>query len=378
MRGFSFVPHRGLSRHRNHRGVRSIAQPSFETSRSPRATPAFAVIPGAEVQRVLRGAEREIVSLVEATYRLHSSGDSVNPPSYFLRFPDRPSDRIIALPASIGGGIQVDGVKWISSFPENVARGIPRASGVVILNDRDTGYPFACLEASVISATRTAAMATSAAAWLSRGRERPTRVGFIGAGLIARHIHASLAAAGWAFEEIGVHDLSPESVRWLLRLLGALRGDRPDLRARGRRAAHPLQRSDRVCHRRSRALHRRRLVVRALPAGAQRVAARPRALRGAGLGELRRRRRACLKANTSPHLTEQATGNRDFLDGTLHDVMAGRVPVPSDRPVVFFPFGLGVLDLAVAKHVYDRLDEEGDLESVDGFFGELSRHGVGG
>ena len=54
-----------------------------------RATvPPFAVITGAQVQRVLRGRETEIVELVAATYRLHGAGDSVNPPSYFLRFPD--------------------------------------------------------------------------------------------------------------------------------------------------------------------------------------------------------------------------------------------------------------------------------------------------
>ena len=98
-------------------------------SDSPSVRP-FAVISGAQVQRVLQGQEKEIVELVEATYRLHGAGDSVNPPSYFLRFPDRPSSRIIALPASIGGDVCVDGVKWISSFPENVAAGIPRASGV--------------------------------------------------------------------------------------------------------------------------------------------------------------------------------------------------------------------------------------------------------
>ena len=55
----------------------------------PVTVPPFAVIPGAQVGRVLAGREKQIVELVEATYRLHGAGDSVNPPSYFLRFPDR-------------------------------------------------------------------------------------------------------------------------------------------------------------------------------------------------------------------------------------------------------------------------------------------------
>src|SRR6185503_18632769 len=63
----------------------------------------------------------------------------------------------------------------------------------------------------------------------------------------------------------------------------------------------------------------------------------------------------CLRAETSPHLTEQLTGSRDFVAGTLADVLAGRLTVPADRTVVFSPFGLGVLDLALGKFVYDRI-----------------------
>ena len=83
----------------------------------------------------------------------------------------------------------------------------------------------------------------------------------------------------------------------------------------------------------------------------------------------------CLKANTSPHLVEQLTGKRDFLAGTLDEVMAGRVTVPTDRPVIFSPFGLGVLDLAVGKYVYDEVVASGDLHVIDDFFHELRRHG---
>jgi 2,3-diaminopropionate biosynthesis protein SbnB len=341
----------------------------------PLTVPPFAVISGAQVQHTLQGRENQIVELVEATYRVHSTGDSVNPPSYFLRFPDRPSARIIALPASIGGQVRVDGLKWISSFPENVAAGIPRASAVLILNDHDTGYPFACLESSIISATRTAASAALAADWLSRGRGRPTRVGFFGVGLIARYIHTFLAGTGWSFDEIGVHDLSTDSAS----------GFREYLDHSGTASAITVHDSAEQLIRSS------DLVVFATVAAAPHVSDvswfehNPLVLH-VSLRDLAPEVvlastnivddiEHCMKASTSPHLAEQLTGNRDFLHGTLDDVMAGRVPVPADRPLVFSPFGLGVLDLAVGKYVYDEVVRSGELHVIDDFFHELRRYG---
>jgi N-[(2S)-2-amino-2-carboxyethyl]-L-glutamate dehydrogenase len=350
------------------------AATSSERAERP-TVPQFAVISGAQVQRALQGREKEIVELVAATYRLHGAGESVNPPSYFLRFPDRPSARIIALPASIGGDMRVDGLKWISSFPENIAAGVPRASAVLILNDPDNGYPFACLEASIVSATRTAASAALAADRLSRGRGRPTRVGFVGAGLIARYIHTFLAGTDWSFDELGVHDLSADSA-------AGFRGYLEHSGAAGRVTVHDsaeelIRSSD--------------LIIFATVAAQPHVADlswfehNPLVLH-VSLRDLAPEIllastnvvddvEHCLKADTSPHLAEQLTGNRGFLLGTLDDVMAGRVTVPADRPLVFSPFGLGVLDLVVGKYVYDKVFSSGDLQIIDDFFHELRRYG---
>ncbi|QFU90311.1 2,3-diaminopropionate biosynthesis protein SbnB [Amycolatopsis sp. YIM 10] len=331
--------------------------------------PSFAVISGAQVLDALHGQEKHVIDLVEAAYRTHAAGHTVNPPSYFLRFPDRPSSRIIALPASIGDDVNVDGMKWISSFPGNVENGLPRASAVLILNDHDTGYPFACLESSVISATRTAASAALAADRLSRDRGRPKRVGFIGVGLIARYLHTYLASLGWTFEETGVFDLSAEHAA------GFVAG--VDGRAEVHDSAESLIRNS-------------DLVVFATVAGTPHVhdpdwfSHNPLVLH-VSLRDLSPEIilnsvnivddvEHCLKADTSPHLAEQATGNREFLDGTLDDVLTGALTVPADRPVVFSPFGLGVLDLAVGKFVYDTVTATGELTEIPDFFAELKRY----
>lgn len=341
----------------------------------PDRIPRFAVIPGAQVQEALQGREREIVALVESAYRAHSAGDSVNPPSYFLRFPDRPTSRIIALPASLGGQLRVDGLKWISSFPDNVAAGIPRASAVLILNDHDTGYPFACLESSIISATRTAAFAASAADWLSRDRRPAASIGFFGVGLIARYIHTFLAATGRTFEEIGIYDLSADSAAGF----------------RGYLERADAGKSVTVHDTAERLIRSSDVIVFATTAGQPHIedltwfGHHPLVLH-VSLRDLSPEIvlastnvlddvEHCLKADTSPHLAEQQTGGRDFLSGTLDDVMAGRVMLPNDRPLIFSPFGLGVLDLAVGKYVYEEIARSGELGVVDDFFHELQRYG---
>ena len=324
--------------------------------------PAFSVISADTARAILDADHQGVVDLVERTYLRHHAGGTVNPPSYFLRFPEDPAARIIALPAALDGDPGVAGLKWISSFPGNLDRGLPRASAVLILNDRRTGFPVACLEASVISATRTAASAALAARALA-GSAR--RVGFIGTGLIAARIADFLAAVGVAADRVLLHDRDPD---------------------RAARLARRIERAD-VAGTAEQAVRESDLVVFATTAGVPHVTEadwfshRPVVLHISlrdlspqivlGATNVVDDVEHCLQADTSPHLAEQLTGNRDHVHATIADVLTGRFTPPGDRPVVFSPFGLGVLDLALAEVVLERATAAGSATVVPSFFSGL-------
>src|SRR6185503_7912516 len=170
------------------------------------AAPTFYVVPGSTVKSIIDDNRDQVFDAVENAYRLHSSGDAVNPASNFLRYPNKPGARIIALPAHLGGAVQKSGIKWISSFPENRNGNLARASAVLILNDASTGYALACMEASLISATRTAASAALAAEHISPNPFEGS-LSVIGTGIIARTTIEWLLFRNWKFQRVSLYDL---------------------------------------------------------------------------------------------------------------------------------------------------------------------------
>ena len=130
----------------------------------------------------------ELIDTVEAAVATADRGDYAQPVKPYLRFGDT-RNRIIAMPAYIGGGFRAAGIKWIASFPGNLERGLPRAHGVIVLNDADSGRPEAILNGTLPNRLRTAAVSGLVLRrWLAAaGRMRARlRIGIVGWGPIGR------------------------------------------------------------------------------------------------------------------------------------------------------------------------------------------------
>jgi N-[(2S)-2-amino-2-carboxyethyl]-L-glutamate dehydrogenase len=333
----------------------------------------LSIINGKVVFDIIRAHRAECIDIVRNAYLAHAQGQSVNPDSYFLRFPDKPDCRIIALPAYLGDGFHVAGLKWIASYPANIERGFPRASAVLVLNNYETGYPFAILESSVISAARTAASAVLAAHWLNGQSHRVQSLGIVGTGFIARYVYEFLVDTGWTIEEVRLHDRSPLESEKFRNTACRLEQHRavtvvPDV-------TQVLRASDLILfttvastpHIADFSLFEHNPVVLHI------------SLRDLTPEILLKSQNVVddvehvMKANTSPHLAEQKTGNRSFVTGTLADIIMGRRSVNHSRPIIFSPFGMGILDLAVGKWVYDKAVANDQELRLSDFFYETVR-----
>src|SRR2546428_12472238 len=108
----------------------------------------LSIINGKTVFDIVCAHRSECIQIVREVYLAHADGQSVNPDSYFLQFPEEADCRIIALAAYLGKNFDVAGVKWIASYPANTQRGVLRASAVLVLNRYETGDAVAILERS--------------------------------------------------------------------------------------------------------------------------------------------------------------------------------------------------------------------------------------
>lgn len=153
------------------------------------------------------------IDVMESVFSLHQKGDYVLPNKSVLRWGDIDSEttrgRVNSMPASIGGEFQSVGIKWISSSPTNPDKyGLPRASGIIILNDYETLFPKAIMDGMLLSAMRTGANSGVAAKYLAR--EDSKVLGLIGAGAQNKTQLMAMKSVLKNLTEVKINDLNKE------------------------------------------------------------------------------------------------------------------------------------------------------------------------
>ena len=149
----------------------------------------------------------------------YENGEWGMPPKIYLDVP--PGGDFRAMPAK-GGGLAI--LKWVTSFPENPARGLPVVMGMICVSSSETGEPLALVDVRAVTALRTGAVAAVAAQELAR--EDASSVGIIGCGL-----HGAWAARCLAAAEFGpgvCFDVDPDTAGALAGELGWEAGARDD------------------------------------------------------------------------------------------------------------------------------------------------------
>ena len=145
-----------------------------------------------------------IIEALEVMFKEKGQGRVEMPPKPGIH--TRPDAFIHAMPAYIPK-LESAGIKWVSGYPENQSKGLPYISGLLILNDPDTGLPLAVMDASWITAKRTGAATAIAAKYLARPES--SSVGIIACGVQGRSNLEALACL-YKIEIVKAFDVYPQ------------------------------------------------------------------------------------------------------------------------------------------------------------------------
>lgn len=158
----------------------------------------------ADVERVALDMPT-ILDLLEKTFREKAAGRVEMPPKPGIH--TRPEAFIHAMPAYIPA-LRSAGIKWVSGYPENQKHGLPYVSGLLILNDVETGLPYAVMDCTWITAYRTGAASALAAKYLARPESKVA--GILACGVQGRTNLEALAAV-FPLKTVYAFDIRPEA-----------------------------------------------------------------------------------------------------------------------------------------------------------------------
>jgi len=298
-----------------------------------------------------------LISVIEQAVIMIDKNDFSQPIKPYLRFRE-PRNRIIAMPAYIGGDIDVAGIKWIASFPDNINKGLSRAQSVTILNDTGTGAPFCIINTSLVSGIRTAAVSGLIVRKYIEAKQikGKLKVGMTGFGPIGQlHLGMINGMLGSSLETVCLHDIRPLDLS---------------------QYPNPVGDKLRVCNSYEEAFEDADIFITATVSKEPYISIRPKpgslhlnvSLRDYRSGFIAYVDRMIVD-NWEEVCRENTDIERMFLNEGLKKedtidiatVVNRFVPqyLKQDEVVMFNPMGMAVFDMAIAKHYYDLAQAAG-------------------
>jgi ornithine cyclodeaminase/alanine dehydrogenase len=147
----------------------------------------------------------EIIDALSVAFREHGLGHTQMPPKPSLS--SGGNSFIHAMPAYIPA-LRAVGLKWVSGYPDNPSRNLPYISGLIVINDDETGLPLAVMDCTWITGMRTGAATALAARYLARPES--STLGILGCGVQGR---TNLRALKCLFpvKQVMAYDTHPEN-----------------------------------------------------------------------------------------------------------------------------------------------------------------------
>jgi ornithine cyclodeaminase/alanine dehydrogenase-like protein (mu-crystallin family) len=143
----------------------------------------------------------EIIAALEGMFREKGEGRVEMPPKPGVH--TMPDSFLHAMPAYIPAQEAV-GMKWVGGYPANYLRKQPYITGLLILNDPETGVPLSVMDCVWITAKRTGAATAIAAKHLARPDSET--VGILGCGVQGRSNLEALHV-GFRLKSVRAYDL---------------------------------------------------------------------------------------------------------------------------------------------------------------------------
>jgi len=147
----------------------------------------------------------EIIGLLETAFMEKGQKRVEVPPKPGIH--TLPDAFIHAMPAYIPA-LKSAGIKWVSGYPENYKHGLPYIAGLLILNDDETGLPYAVMDCTWITAYRTGAASALSAKYLARKQSEV--IGILACGVQGRTNLLAMASQ-FPIKRVYAYDVSPDA-----------------------------------------------------------------------------------------------------------------------------------------------------------------------